>query len=384
MLKSAVRQREAELREALASPSGYGAGTHGGCGEPLWDDSVTAAVEVERCRADSPYLWQLAEPSQYSAALERVLARPGGPAMLCGAGGEDGLFGAFTVSVPAAGGSGQTVTVSRDLLDSANELAFLESRLGCSSWPLGTAVVDLGAGYGRLEHRAAAALPHLRLLATDAVPLSLALCEAYLAARGVPCSRAKVVLPAALPAEAAAAQPRLAVAVHSLQEMPLAAVRWWLEALAAARVRHLFVATNTAALEPPAATLRLATDAGEDLLAALEEAGFRLARAEPKYSPGSGGGGGGGDAPATVPAFGDCTYCLFELAGPLPAQLTPAQLLPARPPAGSASVVNLASRADRRRWVEASCATALRELGVEAGAGRDPPEIRPATSARES
>ena len=37
-------------------------------------------------------------------------------------------------------------------------------------------------------------------------------------------------------------------------------------------------------------------------------------------------------APATVPAFGDCTYCLFELAGPLPAQLTPAQLLPARPP----------------------------------------------------
>ena len=99
-------------------------------------------------------------------------------------------------------------------------------------------MLDVGAGYGRFSHRAALALPALSLVATDALPTSLALAEAYLRHRQLPASRARVLPPHRL-AELAAQPPRLAVMLHSLPEMSAAAGRWWLEALAGLRVRNL-------------------------------------------------------------------------------------------------------------------------------------------------
>ncbi len=91
---------------------------------------------------------------------------------------EDGLFGVHTFIVDGR-------RVSRDLLDSALELAFLDRHLGISRPPVQT-ILDIGAGYGRLAHRAVTAFPEtVRYLCTDAIATSTFLCESYLGFRGV-------------------------------------------------------------------------------------------------------------------------------------------------------------------------------------------------------
>ena len=60
--------------------------------------------------------------------------------------------------------------VSRDLLDSINELTFLDDELGIAQRNM--TILDIGAGYGRLAHRATTAFENLTYLCTDAIPLS--------------------------------------------------------------------------------------------------------------------------------------------------------------------------------------------------------------------
>ena len=98
------------------------------------------------------------------------------------------------------------------------DLASLDIRYAFHS-KVGT--FDIGAGYGRFCHRAKQALPHLALVATDGVPESLARAEHYLSFRR---AEVRAVPPAQLGAALAAAPPRLAVAIHSLPEMTVAAV----------------------------------------------------------------------------------------------------------------------------------------------------------------
>ena len=279
---------------------------------------------------------------------------------------EDGAFGAET----AVAGDGTTL-LSRDLLDSANELCFLEEELELSRWPEGTGVLDIGAGYGRLCHRMGEALPHLSLIATDGVPESLALAESYLAHRG---AEARVVPPAQLAETLAATPARLAVAVHSLPEMSSSAVAWWLRLLSDADVRELFVVSNAPALGGVDASVQLHSDGGEPLLDALRAAGWRLRRAQPKYrlasplAPGIGGRTGcrwrrrDGDAEL---AYAACTHLLFERAPSPP----PSRSLPPPPPPPArcgAMVISLARRADRRQWMEATALAPLRAIGVDA------------------
>src|SRR3546814_16107320 len=65
---------------------------------------------------------------------------------------EDGLFGCWTQRFPGH------PRCSRDLLDSVNELSFLDRHLSIRGRD-GLRILDLGAGYGRLAHRAPAAFP---------------------------------------------------------------------------------------------------------------------------------------------------------------------------------------------------------------------------------
>jgi hypothetical protein len=98
---------------------------------------------------------------------------------------QDGDYGvcAFATGETDAGGQGRLV--SRDLLDSVSELLFLDRTLGVAS-SRGAGVLDIGAGYGRLAHRAASAFPaRPAWYCVDAVPESTFLCEYYLNRKGV-------------------------------------------------------------------------------------------------------------------------------------------------------------------------------------------------------
>ncbi|MFN2607369.1 MAG: hypothetical protein ABR511_05665 [Acidimicrobiales bacterium] len=237
----------------------------------LWSAGYARTVRLPAFRADNAYVWQRRGHACAAAyALTTFYVRQHDRLGLLGRLDEDGLFGADSFDVDGA-------VVSRDLLDSVLQLTFVDELLGLSSLP-SPVVVDVGAGYGRLGHRATAAFAGLRWMCTDAVAVSTFLSEYYLAFRGA--ERAPVVALDGIGAALAAAGPlTAAVNVHSFEECPQAATRWWLRLLADTEVPALVVVANGSTLvsrERSGARLPLAPE--------LAAVGYRLEASRPKFA----------------------------------------------------------------------------------------------------
>jgi SAM-dependent methyltransferase len=184
--------------------------------------------------------------------------------------GEDGAFGCWTWEYPGH------PRVSRDLLESVLELGFLERELGLSARD-SFRVLDIGAGYGRLAHRAAQAYENLGdWCCVDAIPESTFLSEWYLRFRGV-APPARVVALDRLDAELRPGEFDLAVNVHSFSECTERAVAWWVDRLAALRVPRLLVVPN----DGRELLTQEADHTRRDFLPLLESAGYRRMRCEP-------------------------------------------------------------------------------------------------------
>jgi hypothetical protein len=221
-----LRERYAELSSPLAQHA-------------LWRrEFVDSQLRTHRFRADNPYLWQLRNmgesPRLKYYLCARYLASIDDRDLL-GTLGEDGAFGAVAFQYETM------PTVSRDLLDSVGELLFLDRQWGLFDRdPF--AVVDIGAGYGRLAHRMSQAVPNLmHCYCLDAVAESTYLCEWYLRYRGI--DRAT-----SLPVDELDALDsvpiQLAVAAHSLSEMPYDTVEAWIRWLADHDVGTILVVPN--------------------------------------------------------------------------------------------------------------------------------------------
>jgi hypothetical protein len=183
---------------------------------------------------------------------------------------EDGAFGCWTFRYPGH------PLYSRDLLESVNEITFLDRQLSLSARPR-FSVLDIGAGYGRLAHRMAAAYPNLTdYCCVDAIPDSTFLCEYYLRHRE--CSPPARTVP--LYEVDAQLQPGafdLAVNIHSFPECTYDAVAWWIALLARLQVPNLLIVPNE-----PAQLLTLEADGSRrDFRPLIEQAGYRLSRVEP-------------------------------------------------------------------------------------------------------
>ena len=86
---------------------------------------------------------------------------------------EDGAFGCWTFQYPGH------PRYSRDLLESVNEIVFLDRTLALSERDR-FSVLDIGAGYGRLSHRMSAAYSNLDdYCCVDAIPESRRGCDQH-------------------------------------------------------------------------------------------------------------------------------------------------------------------------------------------------------------
>ncbi|HWD73541.1 MAG TPA: putative sugar O-methyltransferase [Solirubrobacteraceae bacterium] len=183
---------------------------------------------------------------------------------------EDGAFGCWTFDYPCH------PRYSRDLIESVNEILFLERQLELTARPQ-FSVLDIGAGYGRLAHRMAAAYGNLAdYCCVDAVPDSTFLCEYYLRHRG--CSPpARAVALDCLDRELTPGAFELAVNIHSFPECTYEAVRWWVELISRLRIPHLLIVPNE-----PGQLLTLEADGSRrDFLPLIEQAGYRPTAVEP-------------------------------------------------------------------------------------------------------
>jgi len=223
-------------------------------------------------RGDTPYVWHYRESQKVTRLkffifLQHVAAKD--DRNLLGTLEEDGAFGCWHYDYPGH------PTVSRDLLDSINEILFLDRQLQVFERPE-LRILDIGAGYGRLAHRMLTALPNVTdYCCVDAIPESTFLCDFYLGHRGLKPGGRSVALDRVETLSAGAFD--LAVNIHSFSECTMAAVDWWVAQLERLEVPRLLVVPN----EPD----ELLTNEGHgkrlDFRPRLESAGYRLTVHEP-------------------------------------------------------------------------------------------------------
>jgi SAM-dependent methyltransferase len=239
----------------------------------VWDGAAVADVDLRYFRGDNLYVWVYREwpramALKYYLLAEYVRARD--PANLLDRLGEDGAFGCWAFEYPGL------PRVSRDLLDSVNELAFLQRRLGLLD-QAGLRVLDIGAGYGRSAHRMAQAVPGLvDYCCVDAVPESTFLCEHYVHHRGV-APPVRVVPLHEIEGATQRGGFDLALNIHSFSECTYDAVAWWLALLDRLEVPNLLVIPNDGD-----ELLAYETDGSRrDFRPLVENAGYELAASEP-------------------------------------------------------------------------------------------------------
>jgi hypothetical protein len=231
---------------------------------------VEAHVSLQAFRADNLYVFQSRRYPSWvfyaSAAYAKEIDRLG----LWNRLDEDDRWGAETFDF-------HSKTVSRDLLDSIIEINFLDRHLGLSSTPA-VNVLDVGAGYGRLAHRMATAIPSLgRYYCVDAVPESTLISGYYLKSRDV--AARCMVVPLDELDELRSVKIDLAVNIHSFSECRNSVVGWWVQWLRETQVRWIFIASSPA--------LGLTSHEGrglrKDFLQLIEKTGFKLAVMENKF-----------------------------------------------------------------------------------------------------
>lgn len=196
-----------------------------------WRTAPADDLNLLYFRADNAYIWQqrtlptLSHYSGYVRYLRRGLISPEELPK------EQGEFGCWHYAVNG-------LTVSRPLLDSANELSFLEKLDVVRD----RTILDIGAGYGRLASHAWALRQRLGFrhwLCTDVIPESAFLAQYWLQ-RTTNGDRVTWVPPIQLDD----IEVDVAIAIHVFSELPLVAVRSWLEFLARTRVDTLVVVPN--------------------------------------------------------------------------------------------------------------------------------------------
>jgi len=242
----------------------------------VWNHQLLdTQLDLRYFRGESPYVWNYREwprsvVLKYFIFTQYVRSRDS--RNLLERLGEDGAFGCWTFEYPSYG------RVSRDLLDSVNEILFLDRQLGILDQPQ-LRVLDIGAGYGRMAHRMIEAASGIDdYCCVDAIPESTFLCEYYLSYRG--CSPPARVVP--LHELDGALRPDhfdLALNVHSFSECTYDAVAWWIDRLARLRVPNLLIVPND-----PDELLAFDSDGGRrDFRPLIEAVGYKLSACEPVF-----------------------------------------------------------------------------------------------------
>ena len=183
---------------------------------------------------------------------------------------EDGLFGCWTFQY------GDRDPISRDLLDSVNEINYLNQHLDLASRDSFN-VLDIGAGYGRLAYRMTTAFPQIsEYHCIDAIAQSSFLCDYYIRFRQAD-ERARMIR--LDQSETLLSRYDLAVNIHSFSECTMQAIEWWLAQIAQREIPWLLIVPN----EPEQLLSTEVDGSKQDFMPAVLAAGYQLTDKTPVY-----------------------------------------------------------------------------------------------------
>ena len=240
----------------------------------VWREGHVRPEDLIYFRGDNAWVWQVRgrNLNELSYALTYFYLRAHDREDLLDRLTEDETFGNFTFVF-------EQKRVSRDLLDSISELYFLERHL-CLFSRKGLRLMDIGAGYGRLAHRATAALSGLeKYVCTDAIAVSTFVSDYYLRFRGA-YPKAEAIPLDQIESVIKKYQPEVAINIHSFSECRVEAIGWWIDLLACHGVRYLFIAPNATNCGGE----KLQTNDLREFSSILTEHGYQEIVKEPKYA----------------------------------------------------------------------------------------------------
>lgn len=234
---------------------------------------VTDDLSLPWFRGDNVYIWQhrqLKSDVRLKMYLALIDIESRDDLGLLSSLSEDGAFGCWTYKY-----LGRPL-VSRDLLDSVNEINFLNKHIHIKDIP-SLKILDVGAGYGRLAHRMCCALNNLESYdCVDAIPESTFLCDYYLnyraissRSRSIPLNRLHLLH----------ANYDLAINIHSFSECTLSSIEWWLKRVSERRIPWLLIVPN----DPEKLLSKELDGNGLDYHELVEAAGYTLEIKAPVY-----------------------------------------------------------------------------------------------------
>jgi len=235
-----------------------------------WEKGIISSEDMLYFRGDNAFFWQRLSTNmnELSAALTMYYTRSIDKFGLLDMLEEDDCFGNLVYNI-------DDKIVSRDLLDSINEMYFLEKHLKIFTTKDLT-VLDIGAGYGRLAHRMVCALPNIsEYLCADAFAKSTFISEYYLRFRNLE-ERAKVIPLYEIENAIQGRTVDIAVNINSFPECTISSIEWWISILTKYKVKYLMIV--------PTNGDKLQTNDEADFSCIIEKAGYKLKAKEPKYS----------------------------------------------------------------------------------------------------
>lgn len=176
---------------------------------------------------------------------------------------EDDSFGCINFRV-------DNINISRDLLDSINEIYFLKTNFKSLET---MNILDIGAGYGRLCKRYLDCFPGAKYYTTDGIPHSTYLANIYLSKYGYQDFNIKLT---DLDKLFQTNKIDIAINIHSFPEMNINDIEYWLKSLHKYKVKYIYFVPNN----PRSNKINIPANDGKNLVPIFNKYNYKIIKYE--------------------------------------------------------------------------------------------------------
>jgi len=236
----------------------------------LWKEGYIEDEHILYFRGDNPYVWQKRgrDLNIMSYTMTYFYLKNNDKDHILLKNNEDESFGIETFKI-------NNQIISRDLLDSVNEIIFIKKHILINETKK-INILDIGAGYGRLAHRVVETLTEVKkYYCTDAIAESTFISEYYIKYRKlqnkisvIPLHEVELLL------EKLTID--LVINIHSFSEMDESFIKYWIKIISNKKIKYLFIIPNTKD--------KLISYNGSNFQSIIESLGYKLIIKKPKYN----------------------------------------------------------------------------------------------------